>query len=221
MKQKFIYQQFIFFLFVVCFSIHENPTTICLITIAKITMNNNYDQFSDSELMGLVKEDDNKAFGEIYNRYRDFLIQSALRHFQSEQKAEDLVQEIFISLYNRRNEFELTVSFRAYLSQALKFKILNETRSQLVRDAYQRNFQYKYAYAGTKVYYAYETKELATNINRSINLLPEKCKRAFLLSRSEDLSYKDISGHLNISVSTVEKHIIKALKFLKTNICLQ
>jgi RNA polymerase sigma-70 factor (ECF subfamily) len=48
--------------------------------------------------------------------------------------------------------------------------------------------------------------------------LPEKCREVFMLSRSEDLSYKDISGHLGISVSTVEKHISKALKVLRTSL---
>lgn len=191
--------------------------------IAMMTINNYYQHLSDRELLGLVKADDKNAFGEIYNRYWDFLTQSASKHLQSKQKAEDLVQEIFLSFYNRRNEFELAVSLRAYLSQALKFKIMNEYRSQVVRDTYQKNihYTYTYAHAGNNVHHAYETKELACNINRSINMLPEKCKQAFLLSRSEDLSYKDISGHLNISVSTVEKHIIKALKFLRTNLCLQ
>lgn len=98
---------------------------------------------------------------------------------------------------------------------------MNEFRSQVVRDSYTKHIRYIYTSSGNATYTVCETKELAYNINRSINLLPEKCKQAFLLSRSEDLSYKDISGQLNISVSTVEKHISKALKFLKTNLCLQ
>lgn len=186
-----------------------------------ITINDYYQQLSDRELLDLVKEDNKKAFGEIYSRYWNFLIQLASKHLQSKQKAEDIAQEIFISFYNRRNEFELSVSLRAYLSQALKFKIMNEFRSQVVRDTYSKHVRYAYTYSNKTTHDTYETKELAYNINRSINLLPEKCKQAFLLSRSEDLSYKDISGHLNISVSTVEKHISKALKFLKTNLCMQ
>lgn len=179
-----------------------------------------YCELSDKQLFNLVKKDDKKAFEEIYSRYWNFLTQSASKHLQSKQKAEDVVQEIFISFYNRRYEIEFSVSLRAYLSQALKFKIMNEFRSQAVRDTYQKtiNYSYAYTYANNSVYHAYETKELACNIHRSINLLPEKCRQAFLLSRKEDLSYKDISGHLGISISTVEKHISKALKFLKVSL---
>ncbi|MFT3751139.1 MAG: RNA polymerase sigma-70 factor [Agriterribacter sp.] len=186
-----------------------------------VTTNNAYQQLSGGELLNLVKQDNKKAFDEIYNRYWDFLTQLASKHLQSKQRAEDIVQEIFISFYNRRHEFELSVSLRAYLSQALKFRIVNEFRSQVVRNAYSKHLSYTYTYSDIAPYHIYEIKELTCNIYRSIDLLPEKCKKAFLLSRSEDLSYKDISGHLNISVSTVEKHISKALKKLKTNLCLQ
>ncbi|ANI89647.1 hypothetical protein A9P82_10320 [Arachidicoccus ginsenosidimutans] len=61
----------------------------------------------------------------------------------------------------------------------------------------------------------YETKELNEYVNSVIYSLPEKCKEVFLLSREKDYSYKDISRELKISVSTVEKHIIKALKIIK------
>jgi RNA polymerase sigma-70 factor (family 1) len=179
-----------------------------------------YCELSDKKLFALVKQDDKKAFEEIYSRYWSFLTQSASKHLQSKQKAEDIVQEIFISFYNRRYEIEFSVSLRAYLCQALKFKIMNEFRSQVVRNTYQKTIHYTYSYANANnsAYHEYESKELAYSINRSINLLPEKCRQAFLLSRGEELSYKDISGHLGISISTVEKHISKALKFLKVNL---
>ena len=178
-----------------------------------------YTDLPDETLFALIKENDQKAFGEIYSRYWIYLTSSAAKHFPDWQKAEDMVQEILISLYNRRNTLEFSVSIRAYLSQALKFKIMNEFRSKAVRDAYQKTIHYLYAgSAQTNVYHECESKELACNINRSINSLPEKCRQVFMLSRSEDLSYKDISGHLGISVSTVEKHVSKALKVLRTSI---
>jgi RNA polymerase sigma-70 factor (family 1) len=181
-----------------------------------------YCRLCDKKLFELVQKDDKKAFDQIYCRYFNFLTNSAAKHLQSRQKAEDVVQEIFISFYNRRNSIEFSVSLRAYLCQALKFKIMNEYRSQNIRNTYQKAVHYSSAQGNRTDYYqVYETKELAHNINRSINLLPEKCREAFLLSRAEELSYKDISGHLGISVSTVEKHIIKALKFLKGNLNLQ
>jgi len=176
-----------------------------------------YRDFSDEQLFILVKQDNRKAFEEIYSRYWSYLLDYAYKPLQSRQKAEDIVQEIFISLYQRRHSIELLVSLNAYLSKALKFKVLNELRSQVVRDTYQKNAFFSRA---SKNDFAcnLETKELEQNLHKKIQELPDKCKRAFLLSREENLSYKDISGGLGISVSTVEKHIIKALKILKVNL---
>ncbi len=184
-------------------------------------MKNNclYADLPDENLFTLIKGNDQRAFAEIYSRYWIYLTASAAKHTQNWQKTEDMVQEILISLYNRRHTIEFSVSIRAYLSQALKFKIMNEFRSKCVRDTYRNTVHHVYAGSiQTNVCHLYESKELANNINRSIDSLPEKCREVFMLSRSEDLSYKDISGHLGISVSTVEKHISKALKVLRTNL---
>lgn len=173
-----------------------------------------YQQISDEQLFSYLKKDDAAAFEEIYNRYWTLLIDAAYRPLHCREKAEDIVQEIFISLYQRRNAIELEVSLKAYLLKALKFKILNEIRSRIVRETYQKSLFFD---PNCKNDFAHscETKELKAIIDRSVDQLPEKCKQAFLLSRKENLSYKEISGELHISVSTVEKHISKALKFLK------
>ncbi len=176
-----------------------------------------YKQFSDEELFKLAKVDDQSAFSEIYARYWPVLTTTAYRHLQNRACAEDLVQEIFISFYKRRELVELTISLKAYLTQALKFKMMNEHRSQVVRQAYQKTITHTTTQSGD-CHNTYETKELTYYISKSIDQLPDKCRQAFILSRAEDLSYKDISGQLGISVSTVEKHISKALRMLKTSL---
>lgn len=179
-----------------------------------VTNEKYYSGLPDNQLFKLVKQDDRKAFEELYHRYWLFLLDCACKPLRSKEKAQDVVQEIFISLYQRRKAIELTVSVKAYLRKALKFKILNEFRSQLVRDLYQKSLFSTPACRNDFTTH-YEAKELEQTIDKSICRLPEKCKQAFLLSRHNNLSYKAISGELDISVSTVEKHIIKALKMIK------
>ena len=171
-------------------------------------------EISDEQLFIQIKHDDQAAFKELYNRYWSFLLDMAFKPLQSRERAEDIVQEIFISLYQRRKDIHLEVSLKAYLCKALKFQVLNEIRSRMVRETYQKAVIIS---ANCKNDFAinFESKELKNAIDRSVNELPEKCKQAYLLSREEDLSYRDISGELAISVSTVEKHISKALKYLK------
>src|SRR5262249_2909947 len=104
----------------------------------------------------------------------------------------------------------------AYLSKALKYKILNEFRSDNTRNTYQRTLSANVTivdFAGEV-----EAKDLRKRVNNILESLPEKCKKVFLLSRKENCTNKDISMHLEISVSTVEKHIGKALKTLRSGL---
>ena len=178
-----------------------------------VTHEKYYKRIPDDQLFKLVKQDDRKAFEELYNRYWFFLLDAACKPLQSRERAQDLVQEIFISLYQRRRSVELTVSLKAYLCKALKFKILNEFRARLVRDGYQKSFSHTVSIGDFAC--GVEAKELEQKIDQSVGRLPEKCKKAFLLSRQGNLSYKDISDELAISVSTVEKHISKALRLIR------
>ena len=178
-----------------------------------------YSVLLDEELFSLTRNNESRAFDEIYRRYKDLLTSMAERMLESHQMAEDIVQEIFLSLYNRRTKIEIQSSLKAYLIKSMKFKVLNEFRSSGVRRAYKKHVGLNYtAISSGANFYDCELKDLSSNIELTISTLPDKCRTAFLLSRDEDLSYKDISGFMGISVSTVEKHISKALRLLKNKI---
>src|SRR3990170_2256579 len=102
-----------------------------------------YYRLSDTELFALTKKEDIKAFEVLYKRHWPDLIDAAYKRLQSRSKAEDIVQELFISLYNKREVLEFTLSLKAYLNQALKYKVLNEYRSEQVRAAYVKNYFFK------------------------------------------------------------------------------
>ncbi|MEO6549690.1 MAG: RNA polymerase sigma-70 factor [Ferruginibacter sp.] len=172
----------------------------------------------DSELFQLVKQnDDVKAFEELYVRYWPALVNAAFKRLDCKEQSEDIVQNIFIDIYNRRTTIDLSFSFKAYLHQALKFKVLNEYRSESIRKKYKQSLFFS---PGCKIDFSdpLEAKELEQKINTILNELPVKCKEVFLLSRRENLSNRDISAGLKISVSSVEKHITRALKSLRCQI---
>lgn len=175
------------------------------------------EQLSDAELLKLTKLENIKAFEELYRRHWVHLIDAAYKRLQSRQKSEDIVQEIFITLYQKRNILEITVSLKAYLCQALKYKVLNEFRAEGIRTKYVKNLFFNDTCKNDFVE-GIEAKELNKKIEEVLKTLPEKCRQVFLLSRKENMSNKEISSELNISVSTVEKHIGKALKILKENL---
>ena len=170
-----------------------------------------YSPYSDEELFELIKKDDTTAFRELYHRYWTVLVNTAYKRLDSIEKAEDIVQTIFIDLYQRRETIALSHSLKAYLNQALKFKVLNEFRSDALKEKYRRSVFF-YDVCKNVLAEDLEAKELHGKIHKILNELPEKCRQVFLLSRKENKSNSDISRDLNISVSTVEKHIGKALK---------
>jgi RNA polymerase sigma-70 factor (ECF subfamily) len=176
-----------------------------------------YHLLSDSELFSLSRHENAEAFEVLYTRYWPALTDTASRKLQSRQKAEDIAQEILISLYNKRSALEFTSSLSAYLKQALKFKISNEFRSMAVRSAYTKNLFFN-DFCKNDFAERLEAKELRSKIECVLQQLPEKCRQAFYLSRNENMSNKEIAEEMNISVSTVEKHIGKALRVLRENL---
>lgn len=176
-----------------------------------------YNSLPDNELLSLVREDDFKAYESLYQRHWPRLFDAAYKRLGSRQKAEDILQDLFISLYKRRNEIDITVSLQSYLNQALKYKVLNEYRSNSVRTAFQKDFFFG-SVCKNDLAEIFETKELSEKIENALSQLPPKCRQAFILSRNADLSNKDIAEQMQISVSTVEKHIVKALKILRDSV---
>jgi RNA polymerase sigma-70 factor (family 1) len=172
------------------------------------------DELSDAELFQLTKRENIRAFEVLYRRHWAHLINAAYKRLQSRQRAEDIVQELFITLYQKRNFLEITVSLKAYLSQALKYRVLNEFRAEGIRSTHVKSLFLSDECKNDFVE-GLEAKELHKLIEASLAGLPEKCRQVFLLSRREHMSNKEISNELNISVSTVEKHVGRALKTLK------
>lgn len=176
-----------------------------------------YENMTDTDLFALVRQEDVKAFEELYRRYWAFLVDSAYKRLQNRERAEDLVQDLFISLYQKRGTIEFTVSLPAYLGTALKYKVLNEFRSEHTRNTYQKTLFSK-DFCKNDLVDQIEAKDLHKKVDKILASLPRKCRAVFLLSRKGCRSNKDISRSMQISVSTVEKHIGKALKVLRTSL---
>lgn len=179
---------------------------------------NCYSHYTEEELLKLVKlQNDSKAFDEIYSRCKPAMIDNACKKLQSRESAEDLVQDIFLSLYTKTEIPEFTVSLKAYLHTALKYKVQNEIRNKIVREKHRKilffSAECKNDFASNLEY-----QECKKRIDKTMASLPNKCREVFTMSREYDYSYKDISGKVGISVSTVEKHISKALKVLRDNV---
>ena len=158
----------------------------------------------------MVKQGDEHAYAEIFHRYWDTLYAIAYNRLSSKQEAEDIVQEVFASLWKRRFDLDIK-SLQSYLATATKYAVFQSWRKALKQSSLNHRVQVSNL-DGPGIVEAGFMQEI---LSKEINRLPEKCRLVFKYSREEGLSNKEIAEEMNISVKMVEAHLTKALKQLK------
>lgn len=173
---------------------------------------NQYQQQTDADLMMSLREGNGHAFAEIYDRYWKKLLAIAYHHCRDKIIAEEIVQEVFISLWNRRKSLCID-NINAYLATAVRLSVFKQYLRQ------QRRMQIIKQTAGPviaawdeeKIY----TRFLEQQINGIVETLPVQCRLVFKLSRVEGLSIPEVARKIGIAEKTAEAHLTKALKVLR------
>lgn len=177
-----------------------------------------YKKKSDDELLQYIKDGNQNAYAEIYRRYSEVLFRHAVRLLQDRSEAEDVIQEVFLMIWEKRNKIFLANSLSSYLYNTVRNRIFNHLTHQKVIVKYLDSIR---EFIKNGHYSTDETireKELTIIIEKEIAALPPKMREIFLLSREEDLSYKDIGRQLHISDKTVKQQVYNAVKILKIKI---
>jgi RNA polymerase sigma-70 factor (family 1) len=173
-----------------------------------------YPELSDNELLLLLAQSDERAFSEVYNRHWSKLFAIAYGHTKDRYLAEETVQEVFISVWNRREIIKIN-SLKAYLATAVKFSIFKTIFNQNRRERIVGSIVQKRDALTDEVLHA---KLLQEYIDGIVEQLPEKCRMVYLYSRNDGMAAKAIAAEMGISKKTVETHLTKALKILKVNL---
>ena len=168
---------------------------------------------TEEVLLQLIKQGDYVAFDELYNRYFSLLYSSAYNLLRDHPQSKDIVQDIFVWFWEHRLQWNLT-SCKGYLLTAVKFKTANYFRENKVKDEFYKVLaKQKMEVADQSIQMeVMQLNELILNITAE---LPERCRQAFMMSRFDQLSNKEIAAKLNITEKTVEAHITASLKKLK------
>ncbi|MBI1223780.1 MAG: RNA polymerase sigma-70 factor [Bacteroidetes bacterium] len=153
----------------------------------------------------------------MFRKYYSFLCKSVLRVLKDEHTAEDLAQEVFFDVWRKREDINVTTSLRAYLRRSAVNKTLNFIRDRKIRWDDEDKLT-STASEETSIALNLESQDLERSINEAIDLLPERCRLVFSLSRFEEMTNQQIADELSISVKTVENQMTKALKLLKSAI---
>lgn len=174
---------------------------------------------TDPELVEQLNDGKQKALEVIYDRYADALYTYVYNRIKLKPVSEEIVQEIFYSLWIKRKKLEITTSLEAYLYGACKYKILTHIRSDLVRKRYAADFMvYIAGQYDNSVEEFMNLSDINATIEKSIQDLPDKCQMAYRLSRMDHLPIQDIARKMNISNRTVENYLSQALKHLRTTL---
>ena len=172
----------------------------------------NIKSLSDYELIELIRAGNKNAFTQLYDKYWEELINSAFKILNNKDAAQDVVQEVFIELWDKRKNLFIE-KIPPYLHQSVRYSVFRYIRkSKMIVD----NFDFlNNSQSVNTTEEDVDFNELSDMLEASIKELPEQCQKVFRLSRYENLSNREIANRLNISVRTVDNHISKALKNLR------
>ena len=177
-----------------------------------------YHSYTDAELLLLIKKDDEKAFHVLYEKYWEKLLVQAFVKLQSTQEAEEIVQTIFTNLWKRRHTLQLKFSFHTYVASMLKYEILRQLALNKKEKQRRANAPWLHVVEDNSTCEWLDYEQLQSDIEKEVQSLPEKCQLVFRLSREEGLTENQIAESLNIAPKTVQAHIGKALKQLRSSL---
>ncbi|MFZ4862920.1 RNA polymerase sigma-70 factor [Sphingobacterium sp. Mn56C] len=170
---------------------------------------------TDEELLARIQESDHTAFEIIFDRFAGRLLLYAVQVIHKDEDAKDIVQEVLLSLWQRRATATTIQSLSAYLYSAIRFKGLSYVRNNLQQVNYLESLGYYFNESMDELSENLDAAELEEILYAEIDKLPARMREIFHLSRIEHLSHKEIATRLGISELTVKKQINLALKHFR------
>lgn len=180
-----------------------------------------YSSYTDEQLVVSLRSGDTVAFTEIYERYWDKLLIYVTRVIRRPSDAEDIIQELFVSIWRRREDLHIERGLSTYLYTSARYGAIRHIQSNSTYAHYlDRLAAHMSAFAmrDDNLESEFFSRELEGQIDKLIEELPEKMKEVFILSRKQHLSYKEIAERLSISEETVRKQIYKSLQILRNRL---
>lgn len=177
-----------------------------------------FQDYSDQQLVALLKAGDELAFNEIYRRYGLTLYYQANQMLRDSEAAKDLVQELFITLWSSTEQLKPDINLAGYLYISVRNRVFKLIEKGRVRNDYLSAIAQYASEVSTETLDELDEKELSLLLQQEIDRLPPRMKEVFELSRIENLSHREIAEQLGISDKTVKKQINNVLKILRVKL---
>lgn len=169
----------------------------------------------DSQILDNLKDNPESSLRNLYKTYYSFVCSVVYKMTGDASQAEDIAQEVFVEVWSRKDTLDVNTSLRGYLRKVAVNKTLNHIRKKKM-DFEQEDAVLHIPSNENSSQKILEAQDLQGIINQAIDALPEKCRIVFAMSRFEELSYREISEKLSISIKTVENQVSKALKLVRS-----
>jgi len=173
----------------------------------------NLESFTDDELTQLLRKSDESAFTYIYNHYWDKLYYVAYRLLRDTDAAEEIVQEVFMALWKKRETLSIQ-SMNPYLGAMTRYAVYRFLAKQKLSKTKENDVAMENSGAVSEI--DVENKILLEIVTRLSNKLPEKCRLVFQYNKLEDQSLPEVAERLNMSQKTAEAHLTKALRVVRS-----
>jgi RNA polymerase sigma-70 factor (ECF subfamily) len=159
-----------------------------------------------------------QAFEKLFREYYQMLCRYAVRLVDDADTAEEIIQDLFYTLWEKRTELKINTSVKSYLFSAAHNRCLKFIQHHAVEQKYRNYFLKNGSEIDSEPNDSVNVAEIQQIINQTLDNLPERCSRIFRLNRFEGLKYFEIAEKLSISVKTVEANMGKALRVLRRNL---
>lgn len=172
-----------------------------------------YRTYGEKELLSLMAQDDKAAFTELYDRFWKKLFVIAFNRLNDKQAAEDIVHDVFASLWNNRTQVTIE-QLENYLAVAIRYAVFSAVKKKTRTKQIERNFSPS-SIVEMQVETSLHCKKILELVKTEVEHLPEKCRIIFKYSRDAGMPVKEIARQLHLSPKTVENQLGKAIRQLK------
>lgn len=169
----------------------------------------------EQELLCLLQQGSRKAYIMIYEKYQRLLFLYAYRKLNDQQEAEDVVQEVFISLWNKCHTLNPDLSIAGYLYRAVRNRAFNIFAHKEIETKYLESLDDFFNSNHESADLLIRERQIAELVAHEISMLPPRMREIFEMSRNGHLSYKEIAAELELSEYTVATQVKRALKILR------
>lgn len=172
----------------------------------------------NQKLVERIRAGDRQAFEQLFQAYYSRLCVFSNSYVKSLDLSRDVVQEVYIKIWDNKENFHIRQSLKAYLYQAVRNQSLNFLQQKKQMERLEKRLIRQQEISESSRTEEFNTEELSEKVWRLVEQLPERRRTIFILYRKHGLSYAEIAEVLNIARKTVENQMGKSLKFLRDNL---